>query len=181
MRKQVRRALVLAAIVLTWHAAPARAASITLLQNGSVPATPGATIGFDYVIATDANRDLILTSIDAQLLGDSLVFAGLFDLPLTVTAAMGNVIVPYDPLSLTGLELTLSSLLSPGDAVDFSVYGTYLLRDPAGAIGDAQVSFDVPITLRVAAAPAVPEPAALLLIGAGLAAAIGRRHRTARF
>jgi hypothetical protein len=180
MTKQMAGALILAAMVLVWHPVTADAASITVLQSGSVPAAPGATIGFDYRIETDANRDLILTSIDAQLLGDSQVFAGLFDLPLTVTAAIGSVIVPYDPLNLTGLELMLSPLLSPGDIVSVSVYGTYLLRDPAGLIGDSQVSFEVPVTTRVVAAPAVPEPATLLLIGAGLAAAIGRRHRTVR-
>jgi hypothetical protein len=180
MDKRILRSLFAAPVLLALLAAPAGAASITLRPDLPLMGVPGSTLGWGYEITADADRDVFIDAISADvLLGSGVISVGVFDFP--VVAAGTTVQLDYDALLGVGLvELTLSPGLSFGDIVTGRVFGEFRLVDPNGALPDLIESFDLDVTGLVGDGAPVPEPATLLLVAAGGGLAALRRRRRSR-
>ena len=167
-----------AAAMLAWQSAQVDAATIVPRPDQILFGLPGATLGWGYEITTNPDRDLVFTSINADVLaGSGSISVSVFDFPFVPAGT--SVQLDYARLPGLGLvELTLSPLLLPGERVTGRVFGDYVLQAPTGGFPDLTQSFEVFVTAQVAqSATAVPEPATLLLLGAGLLALARQRAR----
>jgi hypothetical protein len=163
------------AAMFIWHSAPAQAVSITARPDQVLFGLPGVTLGWGYdVIVGPLDGNLEFTSIAADLpagSGSTTISVGLFDFPSLLAGTSAH--LDYVPLLGSGLaQLTLSPSLLPGNGVTARVFGDYTLADTMGAV--TTHSFELFVTAKVPESPAVPEPATLLLVGAGLLVAGGR-------
>ena len=168
------------AAVFIWHSAPAQAVSITARPDQVLFGLPGATLGWGYdVVVGPLDGNLEFTSIAADVpaaSGSTTISVGLFDFPSLLAGTSAH--LDYAPLLGAGLaQLTLSPSLLPGNGVTGRVFGDYTLADMTGAV--TTHSFELFVTARVPESSTVPEPATLLLVGAGLLA-VGRRRWSSR-
>jgi hypothetical protein len=177
VRRLVGAMAVLAAIVL-WSARAVEASPImTLRPSGTQSGAPGDTLSWGYDLINDTDDDLIFLGMGADVIGsDGTIDVGIFDFfNLTgLVAAHTELHVDYDPVLNFGLvQMTLSTLLSPGQTVVGRVFIDYML---AGAAGVTVGTFELHPTATVADTTPIPEPSTLLLLGTGAAAFLGRRR-----
>jgi hypothetical protein len=165
--------------------APLLASPITFTAlPGNIEGAPGGTTGWGYALTNLSVTDWLLpTALNADAFAHATPTA-LFDFPALAPGA--SLVVDYDGPAFVGLfELTWDQDAPPGfvNAGAFVMDAEWWDADPldpfAGAnyLGPA-LAVSADYSASVAAAPAVPEPAAIALLMLGVGARSLRRRRT---
>jgi len=172
------------AFVLFLSASTASAAPITfelLPADGAIDGEAGSTLGWGYTITNGSEFWLMLTAIDADPFEHATADSAPFDYAILAPGEIHT--VGYDALALTGLyQLTWDPLAPVGftNTGLFVLSGEYWDADPfqeGGFVSNAP-SISAAYSATVST---VPEPATLLLMGAGAGiTALGRRRRRSR-
>jgi hypothetical protein len=181
VRRLVWCAAVVAAVAV-WQPRSAEASPIMTLRPGATQSgAAGDTLGWGYDIVNDSDDILTFLGIGADVpSGDGTIDLGIFDFFNFQFVLLPHeaLQVDYNPaLGLGLVELTLSSLLAPGQTVAGRVFLDYVLT---GAGGLTFGTFELMPSATVADTTPVPEPSTLLLLGTGAALLGRRRLRIAR-
>ena len=181
VRRRIVCATVFAAVAL-WQPRSAEASPImTLRPTTTQSGAAGETLGWGYDIVNDSDDILHFLGIGADVpSADGTIDLAIFDFFnfQFLLAPHEELHIDYNPALGFGLvELTLSSLLTPGQTVAGRVFLDYALT---GAGGTTLGTFELNPTATVADTTPVPEPSTLLLLGTGAVLLGRRRFRIAR-
>jgi hypothetical protein len=183
MVKRLVSCVGLLAAVALWQPAAAEASPImTLRPSTTQSGAPGDTLGWGYDIVNDSDDILFFIGISADVpSGGGTIDLSVFDFFnfQFLLAPHEELHVDYNPTLGIGLvQLTLSTLLSPGQTVSGRVFLDYML---SGANGTPSFgTFELNPIATVADTTPVPEPSTLLLLGTGAAFLVRRARRRLR-
>lgn len=160
--------------------------------DGQLTASPGATVGWGFVVNPDAVNWISFTgsalqNLSLPLVGDYVDFIGSMGGPMNAVLAAGAMpwVQSFDAGLGTGTgAFTVDPGAAPGsfETGEIVVFYDQFSDDPntCGSCYQGPGSFTAPFRIDVAAAAAVPEPATGGLFAIALLGALLRRARVNR-
>jgi PEP-CTERM motif len=184
MKHHWTKTILIGGLMLLAESGAARADSFTFATDpasGVISGLPGSTIGWGYTITNTSPDDYVeMTALDAGafLNGTPLL---IFDFPIIAPGT--TVAVPFiaDVQGLYQLTLDTTAPAGSMNSGMFMLTGDFCTdSDCLFTVPDSTLTQTVSYAATVSGSGAVPEPASVLLIAAGLGGVVARKKRTAR-